>query len=95
MNCIEARRALGVDPRRLPVQVQSHIARCQDCQSYRTTVLRMDEQVIAALRTPKRDGLRERPLFAHPSRSRRWRVSTGVAAVVLIVVVTILYLSSI
>jgi hypothetical protein len=95
MNCLGARRALGVDPRRLSVQVQSHIAHCRDCQSYRTKVLRMDEQVIAALRTPKRDGLRERPPLARSSRSRRWRVSTGVAAVVLIVVMALVYCSSI
>ena len=95
MSCLEARRALGVDPRRLPAQVQSHIARCRDCQAYRITVLRVDEQVIAVLRTPKRGGLRERPPLAHSSRLRRWRVSMGAAAVILIVVMALWCISSI
>lgn len=75
MNCLEARRELTADPRRVGQEVVKHLDGCPRCAAYRSELLARDDELAAALRVPVPEGLADRVLlrqgFAQPRAPRR------------------------
>jgi hypothetical protein len=63
MNCLDARRELTGDPRRVASALERHLAECPRCAAYRAELLAQDERLATVLRVPVPDGLAERVLL--------------------------------
>lgn len=60
MNCLEFRREVFVDPRRLSREAQAHASGCATCSQFHADTSKLDEQIHAALAVGVPDGLAER-----------------------------------
>lgn len=75
--CRHARRAIGGDPGRLPVDVQQHVAQCAACTRFRDETLVMEPWLRAALELPLRN-------FRAPAPARRIALAaSGVLALLV------------
>lgn len=86
MNCLDARRELNGDPRRIAPALEAHLARCATCAAYRAELLAQDERLAAVLRVPVPDGLAERVLLRQGlsrSRAPRWLALAAALVVAL------------
>lgn len=80
MNCADARRAVLIDPQRLPLEAREHIQTCAGCREEFGGWLRRDAALLQAVRTTRRDGLAERLVLAQRLRQRRRRFAAVAAA---------------
>lgn len=70
-TCLEARRELRGDPRRLSPALERHVAGCPGCAARRVDLLALDARLAAALRVPVPEGLTDRVLLRHGFGRRR------------------------
>lgn len=91
MNCLEFRRLLFVQPRRVTSAQRAHMARCAACAEFARSIVEDDEALERALLVPVPEGLADRVLLRHGLRSpHRWR-KLALAASLVIAVGTGLY----
>ena len=86
MNCLESRRELLADPRRVTPELERHLDGCSRCAVYRSELLARDDELAAALRVPVPEGLADRVLLRQGSarsRAPRW---LALAAALLVVI---------
>ena len=85
MNCLEFRRAILADPRRLGAEAAEHAGQCAGCKEFLARALDEEAQLVRVLRVAVPEGLRARILDrAVAARSRlRW---LALAASVLVAV---------
>jgi hypothetical protein len=62
-TCLDARRALDGDPRRLTRALERHVTSCPGCAARRAGLLALDARLAAALRLPAPEGLADRVLL--------------------------------
>jgi hypothetical protein len=72
MNCLEFRRAVLADPRRLAAEASSHAEQCPACKEFLRHSLAIEQQLEAALRVPVPQGLGAR-LLGRMGAARRPR----------------------
>jgi hypothetical protein len=74
MNCIEFRRAVLADPRRLGAEAARHGEQCGACRDFYARGVEAEARLAAALRVPVPEGLRARLLdrTAAARRASRW-----------------------
>lgn len=60
MNCLEFRREVLVDPRRLSDEAQAHAAQCTTCSPFRDETLRIDGEIHAVLSVALPEGFAQR-----------------------------------
>lgn len=91
MSCLEFRRAVMVDPRRLDAEAHAHAERCAPCRDLLAHSLGLEERMAERLKVPMPAGLAERVLsrVAAPGRGTRWLAlaasivaAIGIAAVI-------------
>lgn len=70
MTCIDFRRRLLADPRRLSRAALEHRRACPDCAAHFARMLRLESELESAVRIPVPDGLADRILLKH--RLGRW-----------------------
>lgn len=86
MNCVQARRALLVDPSRLSDEVRTHVHACERCAPLLREVLRQQSQIAAAVAETSAAGILP-PTDAigdalRPSRRRLLAAAASVAVVI-------------
>lgn len=74
MSCLEFRRAVTVDPRRLDADARTHAETCVACREFLARSLEFEDRLASALKIPLPPGLSERIARAAtvPSSSTRW-----------------------
>ena len=84
MNCLDFRRAAGIDPRQPGEEVRLHAADCAECRAFLERQQEMDAALFEALRVPAPDGLADRILVAHGLRTprRAWYVALAASLVI-------------
>lgn len=85
MNCLELRRAVLADPRRLDPDVLAHAESCATCRAYVSESLGAEERLAQAMRIPVPEGLGERALRQisdTPRYSRRQALAAGLVLAV-------------
>jgi hypothetical protein len=85
MSCLDFRRAVTVDPRRLDTQARAHALGCIACREFLARSVEFEERLSGALRVPVPQNLLERAVGAARASSglARWY---ALAASVLIAV---------
>ena len=83
MNCLDFRRAAGIDPRQPGEEARLHAADCAECRAFLERQRDMDAALFDALRVPAPDGLADRILVAHGLRTprRAWFVALAASVV--------------
>ncbi|MBI3375430.1 MAG: DUF3379 family protein [Betaproteobacteria bacterium] len=80
MNCLELRRAVMVDPRRLDTEALAHAERCDVCRGFLADALELEAGLDAALSVSVPHGLKERAMGRardDPRLSRRYALAAG------------------
>jgi len=74
MSCLEFRRAVTIDPRRLDPQARTHAETCVACREFLARSLAFEDRLASALKIPLPPGLSERMARAATVSpgSRRW-----------------------
>lgn len=85
MNCLEFRRVVIADPRRLDAETATHVERCAACRDFLVRALAFEGTLAAALRVSLPEGLRER-LLDRTARTRRPYGWLALAAGVLVAI---------
>ena len=82
-DCLDARRGLGIDPRRIAPALEQHLAECAGCAAYRAELLAWDARLAATLRLAPAEGLADRVLLRRglTNASRRAWLSMAAAFV--------------
>lgn len=83
MNCLEFRRLVLADPRRLSTETGAHAGQCPGCREFLGHSLEAEAQLAAALQVAVPDGLRARVLD-RAAGARRARRLLALAAGVLV-----------
>jgi len=83
MNCLEFHRAKLADPRRLPLEAQSHAAQCAACAAFANSVDEAERDVERALAAPVPEGLADRILLRVHGARPAWKVWALAASIVL------------
>lgn len=82
MNCLDLRRAVMIDPRRVEPALLEHAQRCAACGDFLAQAIEMERELDAMLEVPVAGELRSR-VFAEalsgPQRSRRYALAAGLA----------------
>lgn len=60
MNCLEFRREVLVDPRRLSDEAHGHAGKCASCAQFRAETLKLDEILCTGFSVPLPQGFEER-----------------------------------
>lgn len=80
MNCLDLRRAVMADPRRLDTEALSHAESCDVCRSFLADALELEVALDAALSVSVPHGLKERAMGRareEPRLSRRYALAAG------------------
>ncbi len=81
MNCLDLRRAVLVDPRRLDTEAREHAETCPTCGAFLAEAFALESQLDDALRVAVPRGLKERALrhaVEAPRFSRRYALAAGI-----------------
>jgi len=82
MSCLELRRAVMIDPRRIDPKLLEHATRCSACGEFLAQALELERELDDMLKLPVAPELRKR-VFAEaasgPRRSRRYALAAGLA----------------
>ena len=84
MNCIDFRRVVLVDPRRLGEDAKAHAEQCLACREVLERQRESDDRLFGALQVPPPDGLADRILVARGVQPDRRRWMWAMAATVLL-----------
>lgn len=89
MNCLEFRRTVLADPRRLEVEAASHAEHCPGCKEFLVQSLEAEGRLAGALRVAVPDGLHARLLDRTAAARRpRWlALAASLAAAVALALV--------
>jgi hypothetical protein len=84
MNCLEFRRLVLVDPRRLDDEARAHALECAACRETLERQREADDRLFAAMQVPVPDGLADRILVARGHRPARRQWAWGIAATIFL-----------
>ncbi|MGE0559394.1 MAG: DUF3379 family protein [Burkholderiales bacterium] len=84
MNCLEFRRLILADPRRLDDDQKAHLVACPACSALTAELAEFDNMVAQTSAVPVPDGLADRVLLRHNLRSHTKRWTWALAASLLI-----------
>lgn len=73
MNCLEFRREVLVDPRRVSDEAQAHSRLCSACADFRAKTLQLDDEIADGFAVPVPDGLASRVIAFSKDGYRRSR----------------------
>ena len=82
MNCLELRRAVLIDPRRLDAPALAHARTCDLCGVFLAEALALEDRLDDALRVAVPPGLKQRAMkhvLEAPRNSRRYAIAAGIA----------------
>ncbi|MEW6688493.1 MAG: DUF3379 family protein [Pseudomonadota bacterium] len=91
MSCLEFRRAVMVDPRRLDAEARAHAECCASCRELLAHSLGLEDRMAEALKVPVPEGLAERVLgrMTVPRRGAGW-LALAASIVVAIAVAAVI-----